>query len=209
MALNVHNIFPGERSPDVTIAGCIDIFENAWPNPGKTIDMIEQACLDPDSSIAWRRAATNGRGPRQDVRTNLTIEVSECADIYDNKIMQHIHNQFYLLLLATTIPYSQRYDMHEGLWHEGYQLLKYRGGEEYKAHYDGGTHLGRAISAIVYFNNDYEGGELEFVNFDVRIKPEPGMLILFPSNYAYRHIAHPVTKGNKYALVTWIKDREI
>jgi predicted 2-oxoglutarate/Fe(II)-dependent dioxygenase YbiX len=35
------------------------------------------------------------------------------------------------------------------------------------------------------------------------------MLILFPSNYAYSHIAHPVTSGTKYAMVTWIRDREI
>jgi hypothetical protein len=35
------------------------------------------------------------------------------------------------------------------------------------------------------------------------------MLILFPSNYAYSHIAHPITNGTKYAMVTWIKDREL
>ena len=45
-------------------------------------------------------------------------------------------------------------------------------------------------------------------NFDIKIKPQPGMLILFPSNFAYTHIAHPVTSGSKYALVTWIKDRD-
>jgi len=65
----------------------------------------------------------------------------------------------------------------------------------------------RDYSSICYLNDDYEGGEIEFPNFGVKIKPEPGMLILFPSNFAYAHRAHPVTKGTKYAMVTWIRDR--
>jgi predicted 2-oxoglutarate/Fe(II)-dependent dioxygenase YbiX len=68
--------------------------------------------------------------------------------------------------------------------------------------------MGRVVSAILYLNDDYEGGHLEFPNFGIKIKPQAGMLILFPSNYAYTHAAHPVTKGTKYALVTWIRDRQ-
>jgi predicted 2-oxoglutarate/Fe(II)-dependent dioxygenase YbiX len=88
-------------------------------------------------------------------------------------------------------------------------MLRYKGGQQYKAHADGTTADGRSVSAIVYLNNDYEGGEVEFVNFGVKIKPEPGMLLLFPSNYPYTHIAHPVISGTKYAIVTWMKDRNI
>jgi predicted 2-oxoglutarate/Fe(II)-dependent dioxygenase YbiX len=69
--------------------------------------------------------------------------------------------------------------------------------------------MGRALSAICYLNDDYEGGEIEFPEFKVKIKPEAGMLILFPSNFAYKHTAYPVTKGTKYALVTWIHDRPL
>jgi predicted 2-oxoglutarate/Fe(II)-dependent dioxygenase YbiX len=67
--------------------------------------------------------------------------------------------------------------------------------------------MGRAISALVYLNNDYTGGEIEFPNHNVKIKPLPGMMNLFPSNFAYLHQAHPVIEGTKYALVTWIRDR--
>jgi predicted 2-oxoglutarate/Fe(II)-dependent dioxygenase YbiX len=59
---------------------------------------------------------------------------------------------------------------------------------------------------VLYLNDDYLGGEIEFPHYDVKIKPEAGTLVLFPSNYAYRHIAHEVTSGIKYALVTWIHD---
>ena len=44
-------------------------------------------------------------------------------------------------------------------------------------------------------------------NFSIKIKPSPGMLAIFPANYAYSHIAHPVKTGTKYAIVTWLHDQ--
>ena len=198
--------YPGEIKPDTTVAGCIDIFENAWPNPEETIAMIESTCADLDSGMAWERAGTLDQGINQTMRTNYHLGITALAE-QNISAAQNVHNQMYMLLLAATIPYTKKYGMDEGLWHENYNMLRYRGGQEYKAHYDGGTSSGRALSAIIYLNEDYEGGHVEFTNFGIKIKPRPGMLLLFPSNYAYTHIAHPVTSGTKYALVTWLHDR--
>lgn len=208
MATQINGFFPGELTPDATIAGCIDIFENAWPNPQQTIQMAETACQDPERVISWQKAHTLDKGLEQNARTNLVLGVSHFAKNSNNTILQNIHNQFNMLLLASTISYAKRYRINEDLWHEPYGLLKYRPGEEYKDHYDGSTAVGRAVSALVYLNQDFEGGETEFLNFGVKIKPRAGMLVLFPSNYAYRHRSHPVISGTKYALVTWLRDRD-
>jgi predicted 2-oxoglutarate/Fe(II)-dependent dioxygenase YbiX len=208
MSLKVNGFFPGELKPDTTVAGCIDIFENVWPSPHEAIAMAEKAASDPESGAYWERAGTIGHGAYQNARTNMLMQLSHVADLANNLALQNIHNQFNMLLLAAAIPHGQRFGIEQGLWHEGYNLLKYRTGEEYKSHYDGTSQTGRAVSAICYLNDDYEGGELEFPNFGIKIKPEAGMLMLFPSNYAYRHIAHPITKGTKYSLVTWLRDRQ-
>jgi len=202
-------IFPGELYPDTTIAGCIDVFENAWPNPLETIEALELECSNPESDLRWSKASTIGEGPYQSHRTNYDMCITAMADLYGNQLAKNIHNQMYFLLLASTTPYAKKYGMQDQLVHEYYNALKYSSGQKYDAHYDGSTSDGRSISAIIYLNNDYVGGEIEFVNFGIKIKPEPGMLLLFPSNYAYKHIAHPVISGTKYALVTWIKDRWI
>jgi hypothetical protein len=208
MALNVNGFFPGELKPDAVVGGCIEVFENAWPNPAETIQLLEKECRDPDSRVYWQQAGTLGQGAFQSARTNSLCEITYHANIDNNPITQNIHNQFNMLLLATTIPYLERYQVKIPLWHEGYQVLKYESGQEYKAHFDGGSaEVSRQLSCICYLNNDYQGGELEFPNFKVKIKPEPGMLILFPSSYPYMHIAHPVTKGTKYNLVTWLREK--
>jgi predicted 2-oxoglutarate/Fe(II)-dependent dioxygenase YbiX len=166
-------------------------------------------CSNNESGIGWGRAGTIGRGYKQNARTNLALGVTAGAESVENAAMKDIHNQMYFLLLATTVPYAERYNINEPFYHEPYNALKYRAGEGYVNHYDGGTEMGRAISAVVYLNDNYEGGHLEFPNFKVKIKPEKGMLILFPSNYAYSHIAHPIISGTKYSMVTWIHDRPL
>lgn len=197
-------IFPGQLEPDITLAGCIDIFENVWPNPDLLIEAVEYESSMPDSDLRWGRAGTFGDGPYQSKRTNYEICITQAADLYGNKLAKDIHNQMYFMLLAATLPYYQKHNLSQNMHHEYYNLLRYQGGQEYLAHYDGGGESRRVVSAILYLNDNYEGGEIEFPNFDIKIKPQAGMLILFPSNYAYTHIAHPVTEGTKYAIVTWL-----
>lgn len=208
MAEVVNGLFPGTLLPNTTIAGCIEIFENAWPNPEQTIKMVEDRTRDPDRDTRWEKATTFGGGQFQNIRTNKHLDITHYGKLYNDEVFQNIHNQFYALLLATTIGYSNRMGIDEPLWHEDYNLLKYSDNQSYGKHYDGMTSTGRAVSAICYLNNDYEGGELEFPHFGIKIKPEPGMLILFPSNYAYAHIAHPIISGTKYAIVTWLRDQD-
>lgn len=208
MAIQVNGFYPGAIAPDSTVAGCIDIFKNVWPDTKGTIELVENECSNPSSGMTWKKATTVGSGVFQSKRTNYHLGVSQAALEEDNVLAQSIHNQMYMLLLAATVPYMKKHDI-DYLYHEGYNMLKYSTGQEYKAHADGFSSSGRCVSAIIYLNDDYEGGEVEFVNFGVKIKPEPGMLLLFPSTFPYTHIAHPVKDGTKYALVTWLRDRVV
>ena len=203
----IGGFYPGELTPDSVVGGCISIYENAWPEPKQTIERIEKEVADPDSGVYWTKAETFGNGPFSTQRTNMVLPVSQMATMAESKVCQNMHNQMRMSLLASSIPYARRYGIEEDLFHEDYQLLRYSGGQEYKKHYDGSTDIGRTISALIYLNDDFEGGELEFPNYGITIKPQAGMLILFPSNFAYAHVAHPVRQGTKYALVTWIRDR--
>lgn len=97
------------------------------------------------------------------------------------------------------------------------QLLCYSVGGHYKPHIDGEgiwtapdqTQLWRKtvdrdLSMVLYLNNDFEGGDFVFPDLHIRIRPEPGLLVCFPSNRYYRHGVEPVTKGNRYSMVTWM-----
>lgn len=197
--------------PTQILAGTIAIYENVWDNYEETIKDSELIASDPNSGVfffladIFKGVEKNGI-PVQSIRTNSCLELKPASKI--NKTMEKIKNQYSDLIKNTISDYIKTFDIYDKIEDsEGYGLLRYSPGEYYHAHYDGGTSMGRSVSAILYLNDDYEGGEIEFTNFNLKIKPKAGTFILFPSNYAYRHIAHPVISGTKYAIVTWLHDR--
>ena len=96
------------------------------------------------------------------------------------------------------------------------QILSYGIGGHYKPHIDGesiwvtpkGEHIwkkstDRDLSFVLYLNDNFEGGDFIFPEHAVRVRPEPGMLVAFPSTHYYRHGVEPVTKGKRYSIVCW------
>jgi predicted 2-oxoglutarate/Fe(II)-dependent dioxygenase YbiX len=81
-------------------------------------------------------------------------------------------------------------------------LLKYDESGHLPAHQDQGV-SSRVLSVLLYLNDDYEGGEIEFRHSNLKFKPEAGSVLFFPSNFLYVHEVYPVTKGPRYALPNW------
>lgn len=54
----------------------------------------------------------------------------------------------------------------------------------------------KTISCVLYLNDNYEGGELNFPNHKIMIKPEAGSLVIFPSKYL--HESKVIKSGIKY-----------
>jgi predicted 2-oxoglutarate/Fe(II)-dependent dioxygenase YbiX len=98
------------------------------------------------------------------------------------------------------------------------QILSYGIGGHYCPHIDGESlwqtpdgeliwkkSTERDISMVFYLNDEFEGGDFIFPDLKIRVRPEPGMLVCFPSNHHYKHGVEPVTKGERYSIVCWAK----
>ena len=66
----------------------------------------------------------------------------------------------------------------------------------------------RCMSAIVYLNDDFEGGEIVFEQHGLTIKPRPGLMLVFPSDRHHLHEVRPVTAGTRYNISIWFKRSE-
>lgn len=97
------------------------------------------------------------------------------------------------------------------------QLLCYNVGGHYQPHIDGEgiwtapdqtqiwrKTVDRDLSMVLYLNDDFKGGDFVFPDLKIKVRPEPGLLICFPSNRYYRHGVEPVIEGNRYSMVTWM-----
>ena len=94
------------------------------------------------------------------------------------------------------------------------QFLGYPVGGHYKGHNDSEAFdfetrkwektMNRDVSFLFYLNSEFGGGELEFYDLGLTIKPKKGMMIAFPSYKEFAHKVHPVTWGHRYSLVSWV-----
>lgn len=67
----------------------------------------------------------------------------------------------------------------------------------------------RQIVAVLYLNDDYEGGEIYFPTVNdandkpLRIKPKTGDVLIFGCDERYTHGVAEVTKGERYCVTMW------
>ena len=61
------------------------------------------------------------------------------------------------------------------------------------------------LAILAYINDDFEGGELYFPDFDYHFKPKRGSIVMFPGSLYYVHGVTPITKGTRYTLSNWCR----
>jgi hypothetical protein len=107
------------------------------------------------------------------------------------------------------------------------RVFHYALGQDIKAHYDrlndgigaygqSGYQGDRIVTFLLYLNDDFDGGELEFPLVGQRFKGREGDAIYFahvdPSGAPDRKSLHaglPIRRGEKYVLSQWIHDRPL
>jgi len=78
------------------------------------------------------------------------------------------------------------------------------GAKELKLYDDVSKENAKRVSFKYFINDSYDGGEIHFTNFNIKIKPRAGQLLIHPSNYVYSYIENPVNDGTKYQLISWV-----
>ena len=101
-------------------------------------------------------------------------------------------------------------------------VLCYVPGQEYKPHFDWlpeGAELDRSGqrigTALIYLNNEFDGGETHFMTPDIRFKGDPGDLLVFENvlpdgstDDAAQHAGLPVGNGFKWLISRWFREKK-
>lgn len=72
----------------------------------------------------------------------------------------------------------------------------------------GVAHSTRAAVWMVYLNDNFEGGETEFLYYKRRIQPKKGTLLIWPAGLTHAHRGGLVLSGNKYVVTGWFNVTE-
>ena len=103
----------------------------------------------------------------------------------------------------------------ESGWGEPLNILKYAPGQQYKPHHDGTSPDNvsvRNLTALIWLNDQFEGGETDFPKIKVRVRGSVGDMLVFRNVHSNGefdarmiHAGLPVTKGVKWMASRWIR----
>lgn len=187
------------------VAPGIFIFNNVFPESTDYINKIEE--MASNGRLRWVPA---GVLHDQDGKEGVSKKARDTdymgIPAYEEQGDSFLH-EFSKKLNEGTKPFLDEYFKEYWVSIEKYeppQLLRYGNNQHFHNHIDDHPQLTRRVSFSYYINEDYEGGEIEFPRFNLKIKPKAHQLVIFPSNFVYNHLVHPVTSGTRYVVVQWI-----
>jgi len=162
--------------------------------------------LSEDKTYKWSDATvTNSPTPIKRARDcvdfkykpeNLGPRNENNAELID------LHQEIYEKLKLCIDDYARYWGINV-VYYEAFNFVKYEGeGTHFNIHADHGPAYNCTVSAVIYINDDYEGGEIKFPRLDNYVHtPRVGDIAVFPSNYIYEHASLPMKSGTKYCVV--------
>ncbi len=183
-------------------------YKNLIDNPSALVDLIEQTdgtLTEGDAILPWRKWTASDDDSYvfgYQKQTNYSKLSTSSVGV------RHIYST---LMDALTLA-GRHYCETLGLDYfppSPLSISKYIKGGSMGPHVDEypGQVKEPVMSGVIYLNDDCVGGELDFPEQKVRIKPEAGSLVIFPSVKPYYHQSLEISSGQKYmSPVFWIKN---
>lgn len=189
-----------ELKNPVILAPGIFLYDDVIDNSQKNIELALQ-------DNKWLDGEIYASDDQSNIVTKTDNNLRKC------KNLTIYHNYYdpveWFYLYQTIWRYADQYAKTNNIRYnaiEPLQVVHYeKNNDFYDIHSDYGAGTNRSFSAVLYLNNVINGGETYFDKFDISVKPEPGRLILFPSNYPYTHAAKPPVSNDKFVVVTWFR----
>lgn len=175
---------------DIESTNSVAITEwNTWygygteTDPYGEIKYMQKKLLDTESDLATKTTADR-------VLNTLISSMSSCASKYAE--LYNISEE-----MLSFADHALRFPETK------YGINKYFEGQYMGPHVDWNEHNSDiTYTIVVYLNDDYEGGELYFVDpqIDIKIKPKAGSVVMFPSTLPYLHQSCKIVKGRKMLI---------
>ena len=114
--------------------------------------------------------------------------LSQCVDLYKKE---------YTVLQESFSPWAAQSD---------FAIQWYKPNESYsKLHCERSSYktTNRMLVFMTYLNTVTDGGETEFVHQNLKVQPEEGLTLIWPSDFTHMHRGIPSPSQHKYIATGW------
>jgi hypothetical protein len=128
----------------------------------------------------------------------ITIESENLPD----EILEMLNRIFEIVYKKS----AELYDVAINPFHKSaLHIVKFVKGFYLAPHVDTLSSEGNHIASVYYINDDYTGGEINFPDHKLEIKPKPNSLIIFPGNESYLHEVRKIDGNDRYSSALWFQ----
>lgn len=184
--------------PNLEQYGKVHYYRNVIEDPKSLVELIESSDkrMTKETSIpSWSEWTASGDTPYQ---FGYQKRFSNQVDFDTDKDIIKINSILKKAITDSSLDYANIHSIDIGEL-TPLSISKYSTNKSMGPHVDDyGNDDSPNISVVLYLNDEYEGGEINFPGQDITIKPEAGSIVIFPSVEPYYHQSLPVTKGLKY-----------
>lgn len=154
---------------------------NEWMDAGENQYSEDGTCTY-DASY-WQNRQCSG-----EILSRINLDIYNLVDKYIIKMKWLLEDHFKLKLFARPPVIIRWFSGLEQQPHADKQLND--GSPNPFPTYD--------LNSLIYYNDDFTGGELYYPQHDLEIKPEPGLAVAHPGDVNYLHGVKKVTSGERF-----------
>lgn len=136
--------------------------------------------------------------------------VFDVSNIMDKLGDRSAYGSFIKILKRMQQFIMSQFDLTQTVYPDTMQLVKWVEGSFQPPHADNAEPDGtenytpwRLYSGVLYLNDDYEGGQTYFSNYDYEVEPKAGRIAIFYGDLDHEHGVRQVTRGERKTIVTF------
>tara|TARA_R100000734_G_scaffold443_1_gene626 strand:- start:144 stop:791 length:648 start_codon:yes stop_codon:yes gene_type:complete len=190
----------------------IKVYRNVLPKNlcNQIIDTYERLWTEQEERIKKMSICYNTQGFK-------TCRACDCQrlDIMQHEEFRELNQQIVARFQASITQYKHDCNLYHNQWpktfrYENFRLKRFLcdTDQQHDTHVDvsNADNAKRFLALVCYLNDDFDEGETEFPQFNIKTKVESGSLALFPVAWTYLHRGRPPKNGYaKYMLGSFLQ----
>ena len=165
---------------------------NEWMNAGENQ-------YSEDGTCTYDASYWSNRQCSWDILQRINIDIYNLVDKYIDKMKRFLEDEFKVKLYKRPPV-----------------IIRWFPGLEQKPHADKQLNDGSPnpfptydINSLIYYNDDFDGGELYYPQHQIEVVPKPGLAVAHPGDVNYLHGVKMVTKGERFTTPSFYTITEI
>ena len=152
-----------------------------------------------DGTCTYDASYWTNRQCSWDILKRIDLEIHNLVDKYIEKMQRFLEDEFKVKLEKRAPVIIRWFPGLEQLPHADKQLND--GSPNPFPTYD--------INSLFYYNDEFEGGQLYYPQYDLEVLPKPGLAVAHPGDINYLHGVKMVTSGERFTTPSFYTITEV